>query len=504
MPSRPLIEFSNVTLRLGDRLLFSNSHWIFDRKQNWAIVGKNGSGKTILARAIAGEIPIVQGEIKYDLRPSEGKSPEDCIRLVSFKQHQAAAGEAPDAARWFSIEQEMAISVSRFLSQAMVEEINPFEVRARREQSPGAFHTHRKRIIDVMQIGVLLRRTLISLSNGEMRKVLIAQALLRKPKLLILDDAFAGLDKQYRLHLMEIIEALMRRGSVQILLIDALLHEVPKGITNLLVVDGCRIVAQGRFGEMMRHPIIRARYRPNLKPPRAQPEPESSAQAPGEELVRLENVSVRYGRKDILSGIDWIIRRGESWALLGPNGSGKSTLLSLINGDNPQAYANDVYLFGKRRGSGESIWRIKQRIGGISPELHLHFPEDQTCLETVVSAFHGTIGCFKRISPTQRSAALRVLKRFGLISNSDQPLHSLSTGSQRMVLLARAVVRKPDLILLDEPCQGLDLEHRSIFLELVDRLIKRGDTTVVFVTHRQDEIPKEIHRTLRLKDGRPQ
>ena len=251
MPLRPLFEFSEVTLRLGDRVIFQNSNWTFGRDQNWILIGRNGSGKTLLARSITGEIPVIEGEIKYYLRPPEGKVPEDCIRLVSFDQQKAAAGDAPDAARWFSLEQEMAISVSRYLSQDRVEEINPFEISARREQSPAAFQKHRHQIVNLMQIHSLLRRSLRSLSSGEMRKILIARALLGKPKLLILDDAFAGLDAQYRVQLKEIIELLIRRGSVHVLLIELLLHEVPKGITNLLFVEEGRIAAQGTFSEMI-------------------------------------------------------------------------------------------------------------------------------------------------------------------------------------------------------------------------------------------------------------
>jgi len=504
MPTRPLIEFSNVTLRLGDRLLFKNSNWAFECNQNWVLVGGNGSGKTLLGRAIAGEIPVVAGEIKYHLQPPQGKVPEDCVRLVSFEMQKAAAGDAPDAVRWFSMEQEMAGSVSRYLSQEMVEEINPFELRAHREQPPGVYRRHRKKIVELMQIQNLLRRSLLSLSNGEMRKILIARALLRKPKLLILDDAFTGLDAEFGTHLKSVIEALMRSRSVRVLLIDSLLHEVPKGITNLLMVKDCRIVAQGAYREMMRHAQIKEMFHPGLPASRKNSHRVKRAFEPAkrEELVRLENVTVRYSGKDILSGIDWVIRRGENWALLGPNGSGKSTLLSLINGDNPQAYANSVYIFGRRRGSGESIWKIKKRIGAISPELHLHFPEDQTCLETVMSGFHGTSFSFRSSSRKQKADAKSILHRFSLSPLSGASFHSLSAGSQRMVLLARAVVNSPDLILLDEPCQGLDLRHRRMFLELVDSLMQSGSTTVVFVTHRKDEIPSAIRRTLRLKNGR--
>src|SRR5208337_1001930 len=171
--------------------------------------------------------------------------------------------------------------------------------------------------------------------------------------------------------------------------------------------------------------------------------------AGGRELVRLRDVTLRYGRSTILEGIDWTVRAGESWALLGPNGSGKTTLLSLILGDNPQAYSNQVVLFGRRRGTGESIWEIKRRIGSVSPELHLHFNDAATCIEVVLSGFHDTVGLFHRPTARQRALARQWLSRFGLIHLARAPLFALSAGLQRMVLLARALVKGPPLLLLD-------------------------------------------------------
>lgn len=504
MPSTPLFEFADVTLRLGDSLFFQNSRWTFSRNENWILVGGNGSGKTVLARALAGEIPVINGDIHYNIVPPEDRVPEDCIRLVSFEQQKAAAGDAPDSIRWFSMEQEMAVSVGKYLSQEMVEEINPFEVRARREQAPAAFRKYRLEILDIMQIRPLLRRKIPSLSNGEMRKVLIARALLRKPKLLILDDAFAGLDAKYRIHLKRVLENLMKRHSVRILLIASLLHEIPRGITHMLVVDSCRIVAQGRIQEIIRRASVQRLFKPDALHSRFALWPDSKRRSNmlKAELVRLEHVSVSYDGHPILADISWAIHKGESWALVGPNGSGKSTLLSLINGDNPQAYANRVYLFGRRRGSGESIWEIKRRIGFISAEMHLHFPGEQTCLETILSGYGSAAHKFSKASVKQHAEASNLLKLFGLDSLSDAPLHSLSMGHQRAVLLARAVVKRPDLLLLDEPCQGLDLKHRTIFLRFLESLIRQSQATIVFVTHRRDEIPKGIGRILRLEGGR--
>jgi len=212
----------------------------------------------------------------------------------------------------------------------------------------------------------------------------------------------------------------------------------------------------------------------------------------------LRNVTVRYGDSVILRDVDWTIRAGESWALLGPNGSGKTTLLSLILGDHPQVYNNDVVLFGQQRGSGESVWDIKKNIGCVSPELHLHFNDSATCFEVVGSGFFDTVGLFQPLSARQRAVARSWLARFQLLEFANRPLFSLSAGLQRMVLLARALVKKPRLLILDEPCQGLDFAHRKLFVQAADALIRAGTATVAYVTHRPDEIPPSIHRVLRL------
>jgi molybdate transport system ATP-binding protein len=184
--------------------------------------------------------------------------------------------------------------------------------------------------------------------------------------------------------------------------------------------------------------------------------------------------------------------------LLGPNGSGKTTLLSLILGDHPQAYANDTTVFDRRRGTGETIWDIKHYIGWVSPELHLHFTRSATCLEVVASGFHDTIGLFHPLTRRQRSQARFQLADFGLLPYADIPLYGLSAGTQRMALLARALVKRPRLLILDEPCQGLDSARRTAFIQTVDRLILSRTVTVLYVTHRPDELPRSIRKVLRL------
>jgi molybdate transport system ATP-binding protein len=480
--TKPIVELDGASLLVGDRLLFRRTNWAIRSGEHWVLIGPNGSGKTLFASALTGAVPVVRGELR---------APDGAVVHVSFEQQKALAGDAPAATRWFSLEEEDAPRVHQVLSQDGVEERNPFEIVTRSPAAARAFARRRQHVVKLLGIASLLDQPLPSLSNGEMRKLLLARALLRRPRLLILDDPFAGLDEKFRRHLKAILEKLIRRGTVHLLLIATHPDELPRGITHLLRVDRCRVVAQGRFVPRRARELFRSTGRE-----RVVRLPAGKKHGDAEELVRLTGVTVRYGKRVIVENIHWTIRRGESWALLGPNGSGKSALLSLIIGDNPQAYANDVRIFGHRRGDGESICALKRRIGSVSPELHLHFPESETCLNTVVSGFADTYGCFHRPTPRQRAAARRWLARFGLAACENRPFGSLSAGWQRMTLLARALVKSPDLLVLDEPCQGLDTAHRARIVRTVEGLLRH--TTVIFVTHRRDEIPPGIARVLRL------
>jgi molybdate transport system ATP-binding protein len=476
----PLVELAGASLRVGDRLLFHNTNWSFRHGQQWALVGPNGSGKTLFASALTGAVPIVRGEFRI---------PDAAAAHVSFEQQKVLAGDAPAAVRWFSLEEEEAVSVCRFLSQDSVEERNPFEIISRPAVSTHAFARARQRVVNLLGIKKLLTQPLPSLSNGEMRKILLARALLRKPRLLILDDPFSGLDVRFRRHLKEVLETLIRRRAVNLLLIATHSDELPCGITHLLRVSRNRVVEQGRLTRRRRPELFRS----SAKIPKI---PALRKPGSAEELVRLTGITVRYGKRVILDNLNWTVRGGESWALIGPNGSGKSTLLSLILGDNPQAYANHVRVFGRRRGDGESVWALKRRIGCVSAELHLHFPERQSCLEAVVSGFGDTTGCYQAPTSRQKKIARRWLRSFGLAAYAESSFGSLSAGMQRVTLLARALIKSPDLLVLDEPCQGLDAVNRDRFLHIVSALLRH--TTVIYVTHRREEIPAGITRFFRL------
>jgi molybdate transport system ATP-binding protein len=285
------------------------------------------------------------------------------------------------------------------------------------------------------------------------------------------------------------------RASFRVVLFTTRAEDLPRGITHVVWLDDCRVIAAGARNKMLGHSLP---PRPHVLKPKRISRSTVRCPTPGRPLVILRNICVSYGRSTILRNLNWTVREHESWALLGPNGSGKTTLLSLILGDHPQAYANDITVFGQHRGSGESIWDVKRRIGWVSPELHLHFTRNATCFEVVASGFHDTIGLFQPLTPRQRVRARQQLTEFGLLPNAEIPLYGLSAGTQRMALLARALVKNPRLLILDEPCQGLDSAHRTGFVQAVGRLIRSGTVTVLYVTHRTDELPPSISNVLRL------
>jgi molybdate transport system ATP-binding protein len=208
------------------------------------------------------------------------------------------------------------------------------------------------------------------------------------------------------------------------------------------------------------------------------------------QLVSLRNVTIRYGSKTILDQFSWTINRGERWVLKGPNGAGKSTLLSLITADNPQSYSQDITLFGRKRGTGESIWDIKRNIGYVSPEMHLYFKETGTSFAVVASGLFDLLGVTRKVNEQQTEQVDACLAMFGLGYLRDRPFHTLSTGEQKMILITRAFV--------DEPCQGLDQEQVQRVKDVIDYLAATTDMTLIFVSHYAEDVPSCVTKELTL------
>jgi molybdate transport system ATP-binding protein len=343
------LSLTDATFRLGDRLVFENASLEFGRDQHWAVMGPNGSGKSLFGDALRGRLPLVHGDLQYHFKPPADLSHEECIGHVSFEDRKANVHDTVVQSRWNSFEEDGALSVREFLSYERVMDINPFEISAEHEKAKLAFERRFQRAISLLDLQPFLERTLLSLSNGETQRVQLARALCPPLRLLILDEPFNGLDAATREHFRTVLDRLMQT-PLRVLLITARIEELPARVSHLLLVDECQIVGVGSRKNILSLPEFRKLFknvRKNISLPktRALENPQKNSHSSLEELVCLRNVTVRYGAAKILSGLNWTVRAGESWALLGPNGSGKTTLLSLILGDNPQAYMNDVAPF---------------------------------------------------------------------------------------------------------------------------------------------------------------
>ena len=307
---------------------------------------------------------------------------------------------------------------------------------------------------------------LISLSSGELRKYQLRKALDAHPRLLILDSPFIGLDTEARQTLRDTLSTLIRDEQLQVILVLNRDSDIPDFINRVIRVENFRIK--------------------EATPP----------QAP---VLAFRNVTIRYGERTILRDLNWTVHKGEHWALSGKNGSGKSTLLSLVCADNPQAYACDIELFGRKRGTGESIWDIKRHIGYVSPEMHRAYMKDLPAIDIVASGLHDSVGLYVRPRPEQRDTCLMWMQRFGIEALADRTFLRLSSGEQRLCLLARAFVKSPDLLILDEPFHGLDDRKRLLATHLIEDYCQNPDVTLIMVSHYENELPACITHRLHLE-----
>jgi molybdate transport system ATP-binding protein len=405
-----------------------------------------------------------------------------------MKQHrQLLLARAFHQLRWHGSFTADSTRVREYLERGQVEQRNPFAVTDH-EGAP-RFERARQREIDRFELTALLDRPLVALSNGELHRLLLARALMLDPGLLLVDEPFAGLDARSRGMLLQILDDLHAQGT-GVVLAFAQPEDLPGGISHIIEVQEHRILYAGPRREL---------HRPSARKAVAVSTHDSPADGPP--LVEFRDVTVKQGEVILLDHVSFTINNGEHWALVGPNGSGKSTLLSLILADNPQAFANHIRVAGRQLGPGCGIWEIKALLGWVSPELDAHYPPDASVLDAVLSGFASSLGVYAATDPDQKAAALQWLDRLGLASVRDQPFASLATCDRRLVLLARAAVHGPSLLILDEPCLGLDQPSRERLLAAIEATAFALRTGIIFVTHDPTEIPSNVTKLLVLKNG---
>ncbi|WP_417505197.1 molybdate ABC transporter ATP-binding protein ModF [Marinomonas gallaica] len=473
------ICLDDLSVNFDDRFHLHHINWTIEPNQHWVITGTNGSGKSALAAVLAGVGDIEQGTLSGV--PSR-------VGLVSFEaQAELIAKELKkDDADIMDV-----ISLGTPVQEMIFEACADPELAADLVEKFGLSH--------------LLDRAFRKLSTGETRKVMLIRALSSKPDLLILDEPFDGLDvdtlAMLQQHLASIID------TTPMVMVLNRFDEMPDFITHVAYLekaaDDCGQLAfkvdrqdKSAFSEL--YQLL------HLKTTDLQvPAPDSASKLPSldpaQPLVKLTDATIKYDETVIVDKLNWTIEPGKHWQLSGPNGSGKTGVLSLITGDHPQCYSNDIFVFGFQRGNGESIWQIKQFIGYVSTSLQWEYRVSVSCKNVIISGFYDSIGMYSKSTDNQKKNADEWLALLGMKDRADQPFNKLSYGDQRLLLIARAMVKHPPLLILDEPCLGLDDMNRQLVLALIEKICAGHETTVLYVNHHAEDQISGIENYLALE-----
>lgn len=472
---KPLVHIENLNLYYGQKNVIKDLNWTIKTSENWLLGGESGSGKTTLVKAIASKPTNSAVAINFNKASNLPPIVHYVESWYQFKNLEGAANFYYQQ-RYTSQQAKEVITVEAELESYGKENNLPFFAL--------------EKLLNALGFTAVKKSQLIELSSGEHKKLQLIKALWLKPQLLILDQPYTGLDAKSRDNFNNLLDELANEG-VQLILISNE-KELPTCINRFAELN------EGKLTEVMCYPFPSAVQNYAIKnlPDFLKEPPAVSANI----VAKMINVNISYGQKHVLKNIDWEIKSGEKWLLQGHNGSGKSTLLSLINGDHPQAYANNINLFGNKRGSGESIWDIKKNIGIISPEFHWYFDPTATVLQSIASGFFDSVGLFKELSYQKQNQVNELLHYFDLENYKNEQLKVLPLGKQRLVLLARTIIKNPELLILDEPCQGLDEQQTKHFNNLVDELCAYG-TTLIYVAHTEAKLPKCLTNKLLLSNG---
>ena len=476
------LHISQGTFRLSDTRTLTIADLTLRAGESWAFVGTNGSGKSALARALAGELNLLKGEYQSDFTR---------LTRLSFEQLQKLVSD-----EWQRNNTDL-LSPGEDDTGRTTAEIIQDEVK-----DPARC----QRLAEQFGITPLLNRRFKYLSTGETRKTLLCQALMSEPELLILDEPFDGLDVQSRAQLASLLASLNQQGYTLVLVLNRF-DEIPEFIQHAGVLADCNLTETGEKTALLKQALIAQLAHSEQLDGITLPEPDAPsarhALDPHQPRIVLRDGVVSYDDRPILNHLSWTVNPGEHWQIVGPNGAGKSTLLSLITGDHPQGYSNDLTLFGRRRGSGETIWDIKKHIGYVSSSLHLDYRVSTTVRNVILSGYFDSIGIYQAVSDKQHKLAQQWLDILGMDNRvADAPFHSLSWGQQRLALIVRALVKHPTLLILDEPLQGLDPLNRQLIRRFVDVLISEGETQLLFVSHHAEDAPSCItHRLEFVPDG---
>lgn len=536
-----MIKLINALGRMPQTRMAEPVNFTLDEGEHIALMGPNGGGKSCLIDLITGKNLLMQGSLTYDFGPGVKPTAYGNIVQLTFEDALGSV-EKPYyfQQRFNSQDRDESPLVMTVLKRALASGnvsatglsadearmaghgLTEDEARAAGSEDDAEFLQNP--LLDTFMMRGLLHKRMVLLSSGEMRRYQLFKYLIKKPRVLIVDNPFIGLDAPMRDQLSQFFQQLVDSHEVQIIMVLSMLDTVPEYMTHVVEVHDMKVGEKRTRQEYLNTlPDFAAAPQSALSPDLKQAildlpiheladlteltslEGNSQSTLPLREgrggsspIISLRNLSLRLPETDrtLYNGLNWTVCRGDHWALQGRNGAGKSTLLSLICADHPAAYACDISLFGRRRGTGESIWQIKKHIGFVSPEFHRAYKENRPAIDIVASGLHDSVGLYKRPRPEQVDTCLFWMRVFGIEHLRDRMFLTLSSGEQRLCLLARAFVKDPALLILDEPLHGLDTYRRNLVRDVIATFCQRPDKTLIMVTHYVEELPGNITQRL--------
>ena len=519
-----IVRLQNALGRLPQTRMREPVNFTLEADEHIAVMGPNGGGKSCLVDLITGRNLLMQGRLEYDFGPGTKPTAYGNIVQLTFEDALGSVEKPYYYQRRFNSqdrdESPLVMTVlKRALASGGVTATGLSADDARlaghgltRDEAVAAGSEDyteflQNPLLDTFMMRDLLTKRMVLLSSGEMRRYQLFKYLMKRPRVLLVDNPFIGLDEPMRNQLNQFFQLLVDSGEVQIIMILSMLDTVPSYMTHVVEVKDMKVGEKRTRAEYLAAlPDFKASPAASLTPQLREQiaklpvMPLANLTADGsvtDEVISIRNLTLPLPETDrvLYNGLSWTVRRGEHWALQGRNGSGKSTLLSLVCADHPAAYACDISLFGRRRGTGESIWEIKKHIGFVSPEFHRAYKENRPAIGIVASGLHDSVGLYKRPRPEQVEDCLFWMRVFGIDHLHDRMFLTLSSGEQRLCLLARAFVKDPALLILDEPLHGLDTYRRHLVRDVIDAFCRRPDKTLIMVSHYEEELPGNItHR----------
>ena len=501
MSSTPLISLENVRVTLGGRAVLSEITWTLHQGSLWSVWGPNGAGKSTFLKLLKGDIwpdAIDGGRRRYHFDAEPRESPAELKEQIAW-----VAPEQQD--RYWRQEWELTSGAVIESGFYQTDYVGHRLTRACRRAASG--------ISDTLGIGHLWNRNVQTLSQGELRRVLIARALVAKPRVLLLDEVTQGLDRTSRLNLFQVLEGVVKAGTAVVLTTHRPDERIP-GYGRLLSMEDGRITDGGAEGDALhlvqgassfdRACSSRGSQGAELwakkSPPRPRIHRETALRSAisCDPLISLRGVNVYLDRKRVVKDVHWTVRRGEHWAVLGANGSGKSTLIKTLVGDLHPAWGGEVGRFQDEMLS--TLWDVRARVGYLAADFQSTYEWDKTARDVVGSGFFASVGLMHALTSTQQRMVEGVLALFHLEALADRIFDQLSYGQRRRILLARAVVHSPKLLALDEPFDGLDSSARQQWIGTLGMLAGRG-TTLILVTHHEEDVPGWFTHVLKMQDG---